>query len=387
MFSALEVEIKELGQVDWTACDPDELNASVVEVNRLGWMFEAAQSRLMEAFNNSVSWALTGAKTGKAWLVTRLRLPDGDCAALLGLASARGKAPLAAAAWDAGDISGAHVRKIARCRNHRTADAFQRDQARLVAWARDLRFDNFCRQLDEWLLEHDPDGSDDAEWERRERRGASSSETLDGTVFANARFDKLSGAIWTGELQRLYDVLWHQDWAEAKQRLGREPKPHELARTPQQRRLDAMVLMAFRSAIAPKDGRKPAPLFTIVLGRMALERMCRLEGGPTIAPAALLPFIDDAECERVLFEDSTDRVIRVSRTRLFRGVVRRILEVRDQECTHDDCAVPPKHCEGDHILEHAKGGLTSQENGRLRCRHHNGPRREDDPPLNDPHDE
>ena len=58
----------------------------------------------------------------------------------------------------------------------------------------------------------------------------------------------LDFTIWQNEFQRLIDHLYAADVAEATERLGRRPLSGELARDGAQRRSDAMLLMAQRSA-------------------------------------------------------------------------------------------------------------------------------------------
>jgi 5-methylcytosine-specific restriction endonuclease McrA len=46
--------------------------------------------------------------------------------------------------------------------------------------------------------------------------------------------------------------------------------------------------------------------------------------------------------------------------------------VRDRHCQHPaGCDVPVDRCDVDHIVPHARGGETSQFNGRLECTAHN----------------
>jgi len=59
------------------------------------------------------------------------------------------------------------------------------------------------------------------------------------------------------------------------------------------------------------------------------------------------------------------------RTRLYRGALRRAIQVRDRECQHHYCDEPADRCQVDHIDDYAKGGLTTQDNGRLYCGPHN----------------
>ncbi len=76
-----------------------------------------------------------------------------------------------------------------------------------------------------------------------------------------------------------------------------------------------------------------------------------------------------------------DRRVEVSATaRLFTGATRRAIELRDRECTHPYCDRPACDCEVDHILPHAAGGLTVQENGRVLCAFHNRLRNQRPPP-------
>ena len=380
MSEELALAIKRFNETDWSLDADQSLSDGVVVTARLRNAFEAGQAKQLLAWDIRQIWANDLAKSGKAWLVRRIRMPEAFCASVLKTGRLAKSIPGAMDAWSAGAISADHIRKIASVRNKRTQAAFDRDVDRFVTWAQNIRFKDFAQKLDEWKLEEDPDGSDEDEWERHARRSVSFNETLDGEGYGTIHLDKIGTAIFGGELARLYDQLWRADWDAAKEKLGRDPGPDDLERTPLQRRADALVQMATRSKTMPADGRKPRPLFTVVLGRPALERMCRIEGGATIAPGVLSPFLSDAEVERLLFDDTSDRAIRVSRRRSFDFVLRRIADIRDQECFHEYCDIPAIQCEGDHVVPYSQGGLTSQENCRPGCRFHNNGRNRRGPP-------
>lgn len=76
--------------------------------------------------------------------------------------------------------------------------------------------------------------------------------------------------------------------------------------------------------------------------------------------------------------EGPNRITDISHARTFRGALRRALDVRDRRCGHPTCDVPAHRCEGDHVVAWSRGGLTTQENGQLRCglhnrwRHHHG---------------
>src|SRR5690606_39919353 len=99
-------------------------------------------------------------------------------------------------------------------------------------------------------------------------------------------------AIVADELTRLERRLFEGDWAQAKEALGREPVVTELARTPAQRRADALVEMAARSKAMPPNARKPAPLFTVLVGWETLHgRILELANGTVVNPGALVPWL------------------------------------------------------------------------------------------------
>jgi hypothetical protein len=174
---------------------------------------------------------------------------------------------------------------------------------------------------------------------------------------------------WRG---RIEDELFDVDWAAAREQLGEGVTVADLARTPAQRRADALVEMARRAGAVPAGARLPEPLFSVVVGYETLAgRICELAHGSVVSPRSLLPWLTEAWVERVVF-DGPDRVMNVGvRRRLFSGATRRAVEVRDRQCFEELCDVPAEHCEIDHIQPWAEGGLTVEGNGRPACAYHN----------------
>jgi hypothetical protein len=108
-----------------------------------------------------------------------------------------------------------------------------------------------------------------------------------------------------------------------------------------------------------------------MLGREGFEHICELATRTVVTPGSLVPWLDQAWIEKVLFEGPW-RVKDVSVTqRLFTGATRRSVEVRDQECFHATCEEPAETCQVDHIEPYAMGGLTTVDNGRVACGFHN----------------
>ena len=359
--------------------------ASIEALHRELSRFEAFVTQASAAFEASEEWAADGAKTAAAWIATRCHLPRPAARRRVRLGRTLRHLPVCAEAWREGQIGTEHARAIASARRHRTEASMARDEAMLVAQARELSFEDFESSLEYWKQLADPEGADEADEARRAKRSVYLESSYAGLWFGQMTLDPISGAIVSGELNRLERELFDADCAEAKERLGRRPRLDQLARTSAQRRADALVEMATRSASAPADGIRPAPLFSVFVGYESIRgRICELENGTVLAPSALMAWMDSAYFERAIFSLG-GRVDVSVRARLFSGGTRRAIELRDRICTHPYCFEPAESCQADHIEPYADGGPTTQENGRLLCGFHNrlrnqGDRRERPPP-------
>ena len=347
--------------------------ASIEVLHRELSRLESFVTEAAAAFDASGAWVDDGAKTAAAWIATRCRLPREAARRRVRLGRTLRHLPVAADAWREGRIGADQAKDLARARRHRSDAAMERDEGLLVSYAQEMRFEDFHRALAYWQQLADPDGCDDAEAERRARRDVYLQESISGMWLGQMTLDPISGSIVSGELRRLEDELFEADCSEAAERLGRRADLHELARTPAQRRADALVEMAARSAATPEHAQRPAPLFSVLVGYETMYgRICELENAnrTVLAPSALDPWLDSAYFERAIFGLGT-RVEVSTRARLFSGGTRRALELRDRQCTHPYCDAPAEVCQGDHIDPFAAGGPTTQENGRLLCGFHN----------------
>jgi len=331
-------------------------------------------------FDASGAYLADGARDAAAWLSTRARLSRAAARAQVRRGRARAEHRAFAAAWDAGEITGAHLDVVVSVDRPATHDALVRDASILVGHARTLRYSSFCRAVAYFEQLADPDGTEGCEQRRRDGRSVELSRGFAGTWLGSMTLDAISGEIVANELERIGDELFATDWSAARDALGRDPLSGELARSARQRRADALVEMATRSAAAAPAPHRPAPLFTVLVGYESLHgRICETERGTVVTPGALLAHLDGAHLERAVFAPGRRVEIGV-RTRLFTGATRRALEVRDRMCAHPYCEEPAARCEADHIVQWAFGGETTQENGRLLCAHHNRMRNSRPPP-------
>jgi hypothetical protein len=248
---------------------------------------------------------------------------------------------------------------------------FARDEHVLVTEAKRLAtFRLFLRAVGYWAsLADDEVGVEPTERQIR-KRFLTLRRDADGNLVIRGVADPLAGAVIEEELNRIAHQLGRDDWDSQRDCPDGNGDP---ARTSDQRRLDALVEMARRSAGAGDDVTSPRPLFTIVVDYPTFTaRVCELFNGMPVPPGAVARWLTEADIERIVF-DGSSRVIDVGRRRrFFTGALRRAIEVRDRHCTHPDgCDVPAEHCDADHIVPYADGGETIQKNGRLRCPPHN----------------
>jgi hypothetical protein len=355
--------------------DPESIEALMRQRARL----DAVVTEAAASFDASGDWAPDGAKTAAAWLGRRCRVPSGQTRALIRRGRVLSHLPAYARAWSRGAINAAHVDTVAAVRNPVTEEALARDEQVLCDQAATLSFDEYVRSVSYWHQFADPDGTETSHEKRLAARDVYLEKSFDDMWLGHMTMDPLSGAEVADELGRLEHELFEADWARAKEGLGQEPSASDLERTPGQRRCDALVEMARRSRTAPANGRRPAPLLTVLVDFPTLQgRVCELANGTVISPGALLPLLDEAFIERAVHRP--DNRVEVSETaRLFTGATRRAIEVRDRACTHPYCD-GSRRCEVDHIIPYVDGGPTTQENGRLLCGFHNRLRNQRPPP-------
>jgi hypothetical protein len=254
------------------------------------------------------------------------------------------------------------------------------------------------------------------------------SKSLDGDRFLDARLDPIGGSIVETELARLERQEFEADWAEARERYGDGATVQHLARTPAQRRADALVRMAERSASLPEGaklarstvnihidlvtfvcevaravatgdiprrevslaGIDPGTIRDIVdnpvgAGNRPGPRMCELEDGTPVLPSEAVALAVRGDVRRVVF-GSKGHVLDFGRkTRFPPGGLREAIIARDRTCTVDGCERPGRACQVDHHQPWGADGDTAEWNLRLMCGPHNrGRHRRSRPTGDDP---
>jgi hypothetical protein len=376
---AVDLTVDALAQLDLASLGDGELGDALVDVRRVQARLAAVQARLVDAVDTRRPWAADGHRATGPWLAATDNTSIEDARAEVRLARRLRSMPATRAAFAAGDITAAHAHKLATLNGPLTAAAFAPAEEFLVGQARSLRWADFVKACGYWLRharadDPDPDKTD------REHRHVTIHDGLRGTGILEGELTPLAKATFSGALERIERELFEADWAAAKTVHGDATPPAHLARTPRQRRHDALMEMATRAAATPAGGRKPRPLITVLAGYEAFTHICELADGTLISPATAADLLDDAVIERIVF-DGPSRVLDLGHQRNFVGAARRAVEVRDRHCAHGAgaCDIPAERCQVDHIWRHHDGGPTRPDNGQLLCGPHNR-QREHPPP-------
>jgi hypothetical protein len=266
LLAAARAALGALHQLDLDGATDAELTEAVMACQALRGSLEAAEARAIGEWDRRRTWRADGAKTGAAWLSSRQRLPIAEARRRHRHARLVRRYPTVGEAWAAGEVDRSHLTTLFGVRTARTEEAFDAEHEDLLASARTRGFADFKRHCDTWGFFRDPDGAEHHAKDDRDAREVHLNQSIGGLWFGRSTFDPVSGTIVAETLHLIEHELFEADWAAAKQRLGREPLAMELGRTPAQRRADAQVEMAIRARTAPRDGRRPAPLFTVVVG-------------------------------------------------------------------------------------------------------------------------
>ncbi|HEX6420749.1 MAG TPA: DUF222 domain-containing protein [Acidimicrobiales bacterium] len=374
----LDAAVDDLAAVDPATLDDRTLTEALVELRRVRARLAAVEARLVDAVDTRRPWAPAGYRTTACWLADSDNTALGDAHGQVRLARRLRTMPGTAAALAAGDITAAHAHRLASLDTAATASVFGDAEEFLVGQARTLRWADFTRACAYWARaarddRPDPDKTD------RDHRHVSLHDGLRGTGLLTGELTPTAKATVRAALERIERDMFEADWATAKAAHGEATNTAHLARTPRQRRHDALVEMALRASAAPPDAKRPRPLLTILAGCHAFKDVCELADGSLVSPATVAQVLDDAVIERIVF-DGPSRVLDLGQARSFTGAARRAVEVRDRHCQGPGCHIPAHACDIDHLWRHSDGGPTHPDNGRAHCGFHNRLREHPLPP-------
>jgi hypothetical protein len=274
-----------------------------------------------------------------------------------------------------------------RVRQH-LADADQRFATAAV----ELTFEEFSVLLRHWEELADTDGARQRHDRAMHERHASVN-FVGERVYLDAAGPSYDGVVISEVLDHYTDLEWQNEWDMLKAIHGDDMRPELMVRTHAQRRFDALLRIIHQAADRPNaDGDGPAVTVEIAIDQATYEHQLEemLGGNPEPIPPSHAP---DRKCHdrrrrvvdpraavaasvvgqvrrKVLGADSV--VLDMGRRqRLFTGPLREAVLSSAAYCTYIGCRIHGHHCQADHLIPFARGGLTNARNGGPGCNHHN----------------
>jgi hypothetical protein len=322
-----------------------------------------------------------------SWITHRTRRRRGGVAADLHHARVLRHLPCTAAAFAAGTISQAHVAALAALHRGALAVLLRRDEWFLVATAVACPYAEFVAVLERWRNAADPDGPEPV----AEQRSFRLRRSLTGRADGELRTDDLTAAEILALLAPIEQALWDADWADARARHGTAATDADLARSPDQRRHDALLTLLRRGAANP-NGLEPRPVLNVIVPLADLQRLLtdtaglpvdpvdptgvgpdtgpRLADGTPLTDHQTLELLVRGFIRRVVVDPAGRPVAIHSRQRCFTGPLRDILLALNRTCAFPGCDTPTTHCELDHIHPWRHDGPTHAANAQPLCPHH-----------------
>jgi len=348
----------------WAARQPDaaRFGEPLIEMGELIDRLEAARAELLRRFEKSGAWRADGALSVTAWLRWKCKLSGGAAAERVGIARQLEKLPQTEGAFARGELGYQHVALIARTADNIGTAAVRTAETELLQAAQTMDPGRFASVAKDF--EHRVDAAAAlAEANRaHDRRYLNLSEPLNGLV-------------------RLDGLLDAEGGATVRTALTAFMKPGKGdARTPGQRRADALVEVCRRPGGDHRDGAGPRPQLII---RARVETLSGVDGAPAgeLEGGGMIPAetVRRLACDAALIRMTSnghvsghDELIAeiTHASRSIPASTRRALASRDHDCVFPGCDRPPAWCDGHHLIFWADGGPTILENLALVCRPH-----------------
>jgi len=291
----------------------------------------------------------------------------------------------------AGDFSVAHLRSLAHAYgNPRARDFLPALEPQVMAWA-DWEHDEFDHTVRDVVRLIDAEGSEQKDRLRHDRRHLHHSKVGDG--FAGSYgCGPVQGAVIQRVLDHFASKEFDADWTEATARLGDRITKHDLGRTDEQRRMDALQAMALAAASVTPGLRAPQPLVNIVFDARTMDetiewattgirpapdltdvasRRCQTSDGVRIPPSDALTAMWQGHVRRMVVDEHRVTIDLGRRRRLYTGAARDAVMLRSVRCVWPGCHIAASHSQADHTVPWSHDGPTDAAAGAVKCGHHN----------------
>jgi hypothetical protein len=208
----------------------------------------------------------------------------------------------------------------------------------------------------------------------------------------DARVHLVGDQVYIDEVfSRFCDAEFLADWDQARRDHGEQACAAKLARTPRQRRFDALLAMCTAAAESGRAGQIE-PLVNVVVDLDTFEyhlkravgvdvepldpasvdqRRCETIDGHQLDPDDVLVAAVIGHVRRVVLDSSGVVVDLGRKRRLFTGAARDAVLLGDRWCIWPGCDLRSGRCQTDHSQPWNDGGPTASHNGGPECGHHN----------------
>ena len=318
---------------------------------------DAFRARVIAEAERTHAAAKEGFRSTTEWLATITGEPIPVAAGQVAVAEALEQMPETRRAFSTGEVSQSRVKMLAQAQAL-APEQFAADEAALVAGVTAASPKQVPQVLAAWKSSTAPEAAE-AEVERLNRmRALHISKAWSGMTRLSGELPPAGGLVVLEALRSLSE--------------GAALDPND-TRTPAQTLADALVEICRQHAHADEKGkRRPAQvLVTIPWSILSQGKgIVDTEAG-AIGSATARRLTCDATISRVLLDPESVPIDLGRATRVVPDGLRRLLELRDEGCTHPGCQMPARWCDAHHQQHWANGGSTDLSNLQLLCsRHH-----------------
>jgi hypothetical protein len=327
---------------------PAVLGDLLLRAGRVSSRTDAFRARVIAEAERTDAARKQGFRSTTEWLAALTGEPVPLVRSQVAVAEALQQMPETRKAFAAGEVSESRVKVLAQAQRL-APDQYAQDEAALVAQVAAASARQVPQMLATWKRTTDPAGAE-AEAERLHAlRALHISRGWSDMVHLSGDLDPAGGLVVLETLRSLSE--------------GAALDAHD-TRTPAQARADALVEVCQQFTQTDTKGRRQPTQLLVTIPWNTLHAgkgIVDTETGP-ISGNTARRLSCDATISRILLDPESVPVEIGRATRLIPQRLRRLLELRDKECTHPACHIPARWCEAHHIVHWAEGGTTDLAN-------------------------
>jgi len=333
-------------------------SAALTEVWGLVDRLTAKATMASAAFDAADLWDVDGDTSMTGWLRHRAGMSSRDAAATTKTGKRLRAAPVSAAAWVEGDLSGGQVAAVVANLDDDRAALWAEHEATVVPQLVPLPVHHVGAVMRAWA----------------ERADATLDKPEKGERPNRVHFSKTFAG--RGELSGAFDAELADLIATALRLATTKDAKGEPARTPAERRADALadIVKFFLDHQTSRPGGRHRPHVNAIVD---LDK--RTAGDPgaawtadgfALSPETISRLLCDCGVHRVVTKGRSTILDYGTRTQTIPAPLFNTLIIRDEHCRWPGCDRPSSWCDGHHVWHWEDGGPTRLDNLVLLCRRH-----------------